>query len=143
MLVGSMGAGKTQLGFSILAEAKQHFLNPYYVTSAQLLKDAEEVLDKLFKSALENQPAIIFIDDIHELCTKDNKKQSSALNLLTANLDKTEDAEIYMLGSTSAPEKVDMSLKRAGRFDKEIVIDNPNEDGRTNILKKLLEDVNC
>jgi|JI9StandDraft_1071089.scaffolds.fasta_scaffold68720_2 ATP-dependent 26S proteasome regulatory subunit len=41
LLVGSMGAGKTQLGFSILAEAKLQELNPYYVTSAQLLKDAE------------------------------------------------------------------------------------------------------
>jgi len=40
LLVGSMGAGKTQLGLSILAEARLLELNPYYVTSAQLLKDA-------------------------------------------------------------------------------------------------------
>jgi len=86
---------------------------------------------------------MIFIDDIHELCSKENKKQSSALNLLISQLDRTEDAEIYMIGSTSAPERVDMSLKRSGRFDKEILIENPNEEARTCIMKKLLEDVSC
>jgi SpoVK/Ycf46/Vps4 family AAA+-type ATPase len=89
MLIGSMGSGKTQLGFSILCEAKLRYeISPFYVTSSQLLKDAEEVLDKLFKSAIESEPSFIFIDDIHELCTKENRKQSSALNLLTAQLDK-------------------------------------------------------
>lgn len=48
---------------------------------------------------------------------------------------------MFFIASTSAPERVDMLLKRAGRFDREITIDNPNEDARTNILKKLLEPI--
>lgn len=71
MIVGSMGSGKTQLGLSILCELKTKYeVSAFYITSSQFLKDSEDVLTKLFKSVVESQPSVIFIDDIHEICTK-------------------------------------------------------------------------
>lgn len=65
------------------------------------------------------------------------------MNMLSSWLDRTDDEDIMIIGSTSAPESVDMLLKRTDRFGKAFMIENPNEDARTGILEKLLEGVSC
>ena len=53
MLIGSMGSGKTEIGFSILSEVNLTYdINTFYVTSSQLIKDSEDTLEKLFKAAV-------------------------------------------------------------------------------------------
>lgn len=84
-------------------------------------------------------PSIIFIDNLEELCNKENNKRMQSLPSMTLcnYITKSKDKDIYFLGATSAPEKLD-SLTKPGMFYKQIKISNPDEFQRKEILDKLL-----
>ncbi len=147
LLVGPPGTGKTLLAKATAGEAQV----PFFETSGSEFVEmfvgvgAARVRD-LFEQARKVAPAIIFIDEIDaigesrggvaRMGTNDEREQT--LNQLLAEIDgfKTDaSAPVIIMAATNRPEVLDPALLRAGRFDRQIAIGNPDLIGRVQILK--------
>jgi cell division protease FtsH len=147
LLVGPPGTGKTLLAKATAGEAQV----PFFETSGSEFVEmfvgvgAARVRD-LFEEARKVAPAIIFIDEIDaigesrggamRMGTNDEREQT--LNQLLAEIDgfKTDtSAPVIIMAATNRPEVLDPALLRAGRFDRQIAIGNPDLIGRVQILK--------
>ena len=98
----------------------------------------------LFKNATENAPCIIFIDEIDAIGrSRDsrmggNDEREQTLNQLLSEMDGFDSTKgLLVLGATNRPEILDPALLRPGRFDRRVVVDKPDLNGRINILKAL------
>ncbi len=154
LLVGSPGTGKTLLAKAVAGEANV----PFFFISGSDFEEmfvgvgASRVRD-LFQQAAKVAPCIIFIDEIDAVGhTRDTKFGSGAndqtLNQLLAEIDGFDSSKgVVCLAATNRPEVLDKALLRAGRFDRQIIVDRPNLQGRLDILKvhtrkiRLTEDV--
>ena len=155
LLVGSPGTGKTLLAKAVAGEANV----PFFSISGSDFVDmfvgmgASRVRD-LFQQAAKVAPCIIFIDEIDAVGrSRDtryggNSEQEQTLNQLLAEIDGFDSTKgVVCLAATNRPEILDKALLRPGRFDRRIVVDNPNLQGRLDTLKvhtrkiKLSEDV--
>lgn len=147
LLVGPPGTGKTLLAKATAGEAHV----PFFETSGSEFVEmfvgvgAARVRD-LFEQARKAAPAIIFIDEIDAIgqsrggVTKfgANDEREQTLNQLLAEIDgfKTDaSAPVILMAATNRPEVLDPALMRAGRFDRQITIGNPDLVGRIQILK--------
>ena len=155
LLVGSPGTGKTLLAKAVAGEAGVPFFS---ISGSDFVEmfvgmGASRVRD-LFKEAAKVAPCIIFIDEIDAVGrTRDNRmgsntEQEQTLNQLLNEIDGFEPTKgIVCLAATNRPEILDKALLRPGRFDRRIVVDRPNLQGRLDTLKvhtrkiKLSEDV--
>ena len=102
----------------------------------------------LFKNATENAPCIIFIDEIDAIGrSRDsrmggNDEREQTLNQLLSEMDGFDSTKgLLVLGATNRPEVLDPALLRPGRFDRRVVVDKPDLNGRINILKVHSKDV--
>ena len=146
LLVGPPGTGKTMLAKAVAGEAGVPFLS---ISGSEFVEmfvgvGAARVRD-LFQQAREKAPAIIFIDELDALGRArapggtygghDEKEQT--LNQLLVELDgfDTKEAGLVLLGATNRPEVLDSALLRAGRFDRQVLVDRPDKPGRIAILK--------
>ncbi len=145
LLVGPPGTGKTLMARAVAGEAGVPFFS---ITGSEFVEmfvgvGAARVRD-LFQQAREAAPCIIFIDELDalgrartpfgEIGGPDEKEQT--LNQLLAELDGFDPrVGIVLLAATNRPEILDPALLRAGRFDRQIVIDRPDIRGRTAILE--------
>ncbi|MDH3665131.1 MAG: ATP-dependent metallopeptidase FtsH/Yme1/Tma family protein, partial [Alphaproteobacteria bacterium] len=145
LLVGPPGTGKTLLARAVAGQAKVPFFS---IAGSEFVEmfvgvGAARVRD-LFEQARKVAPCIIFIDEIDSLGRRrsgvsfggghDEKEQT--LNQLLNELDGFDPREgIVLLAATNRPDVLDPALKRAGRFDREIVIDRPDRVGRGAILR--------
>ena len=145
LLVGPPGTGKTLLAKAVAGEAGVPF---FFISGSEFIEmfvgvGAARVRD-LFEQARKAKPCIIFIDELDSLGRTragavtgggyDEKEQT--LNQLLAELDGFDPREgIVLLAATNRPEVLDPALTRAGRFDKQVVVDRPEKSGRIAILR--------
>ncbi|MBR1241298.1 ATP-dependent zinc metalloprotease FtsH [Bradyrhizobium sp. AUGA SZCCT0274] len=145
LLVGPPGTGKTLLAKAIAGEAKVPFFS---ISGSEFVEmfigvGAARVRD-LFQQAHQKAPAIIFIDELDALGRArgigafagghDEKEQT--LNQLLVELDGFDSRSgLVILAATNRPEILDPALLRAGRFDRQVLVDRPDRKGRTEILK--------
>jgi cell division protease FtsH len=158
LLVGPPGTGKTLLAKAVAGEAKVPFFS---ISGSEFVEmfvgvGAARVRD-LFQQAREKAPAIIFIDELDALGRArgmggigghDEKEQT--LNQLLVELDGFDSRSgLVLLGATNRPEILDPALLRAGRFDRQVLVDRPDKKGRIAILEvhmrkaKLAPDVDA
>ena len=143
LLVGPPGTGKTLLTKAVAGEAHVPF---YSLSGSDFVEmfvgvGASRVRD-LFKNATENAPCIIFIDEIDAIGrSRDsrmggNDEREQTLNQLLSEMDGFDSTKgLLVLGATNRPEILDPALLRPGRFDRRVVVDKPDLNGRINILK--------
>ena len=152
LLVGPPGTGKTLIAKAVAGEAGV----PFFSMSGSDFDDmfvgvgSNRVRD-LFQQAAKVAPCIIFIDEIDAVGHKRNERlgyNDQTLNSLLGEIDGFDSTKgIVILAATNRPEILDKALLRPGRFDRRIVVDRPNLQGRLETLKvhtrkiKLAEDV--
>ncbi|QDF28131.1 ATP-dependent zinc metalloprotease FtsH [Halarcobacter anaerophilus] len=152
LLVGPPGTGKTLLAKAVAGEADVQFLS---VSGSAFIEmfvgvGASRVRD-LFEQAKKVAPAIIFIDEIDAIGKSrasggpmgGNDEREQTLNQLLAEMDgfSTEAAPVIVLAATNRPEVLDPALLRPGRFDRQVLVDKPDFEGRKEILNVHIKNV--
>ena len=150
LLVGPPGTGKTLVAKAVAGEAGVPFFS---ISGSEFVEmfvgvGAASVRD-LFEQARAAAPCIIFIDELDALgkmrgvgAFGGNDEKEQTLNQLLAELDGFDPREgVVLLAATNRPEILDPALLRAGRFDRQIIIDRPDRKGRSEILKVHLKNV--
>jgi cell division protease FtsH len=144
LLVGPPGTGKTLLSRAVAGEAGVPFFSLSGADFVEMFVGvgAARVRD-LFQQAKQHAPCIIFIDEldaigrqrgVHVGAVNDEREQT--LNALLVEMDGFEaNTGVIVLAATNRPEVLDRALLRPGRFDRQIVVDAPDLDGREAILK--------
>ena len=154
LLQGPPGTGKTLLAKAVANEADATFLS---IDGPEIMSkyygESEKQLREKFEEAQDNSPAIIFIDEIDAIAPKRSETGGEVERRVTATLlsemDGLEQREnVIVIAATNRPDAIDPALRRGGRFDREIEIGVPNQEGRKEILQihtrnmPLEEDVN-
>ena len=151
LLVGPPGTGKTLLAKAVAGEASVPFFS---VSGSSFIEmfvgvGASRVRD-LFEQAKKEAPSIIFIDEIDAIGKSrasggqmgGNDEREQTLNQLLAEMDGFgTDTPVIILAATNRPEILDPALLRAGRFDRQVLVDKPDYEGRLAILKIHSKDV--
>jgi cell division protease FtsH len=145
LLVGPPGTGKTLLAKAVAGEAKVPFFS---ISGSEFVEmfvgvGAARVRD-LFEQARTKAPAIIFIDELDALgrargigpYAGEHDEKEQTLNQLLAEMDGFDSRSgLIILAATNRPEILDPALLRAGRFDRQILVDRPDKKGRIDILR--------
>ncbi len=149
LLVGPPGTGKTLLARAVAGEAAVPFFS---INGSEFVEmfvgvGAARVRD-LFEQARQKAPAIIFIDELDALGRArgayqglgGNDEKEQTLNQLLSELDGFDSRSgLVLLSATNRPEILDPALLRAGRFDRQVLVDRPDKAGRIDILKVHLK----
>ena len=144
LLVGPPGTGKTLLAKAVAGEAKVPFFS---LTGSDFVEMFVGVgasrVRELFDEAKKNAPCIIFIDEIDAIGKSRNSggyggndEREQTLNQLLSEMDGFDSSKgILILAATNRPEVLDPALLRPGRFDRRVIVDKPDLEGRIQILK--------
>src|SRR6187431_368885 len=144
LLVGSPGTGKTLLARAIAGEARVPF---FTISGSDFVEmfvgvGASRVRD-MFEQAKKNAPCIVFIDEIDAVGRHrgaglggGNDEREQTLNQLLVEMDGFESNEgVILIAATNRPDVLDPALLRPGRFDRQVIVPNPDVGGREKILK--------
>jgi cell division protease FtsH len=145
LLVGPPGTGKTLLAKAVAGEANVPFLS---VAASEFVEmyvgvGASRVRD-LFNKAKKLAPCIVFIDELDAIGKSrgggapngGNDEREQTLNQLLTEMDGFDgNSGVILIAATNRPEILDPALKRAGRFDRQVLVDRPDKSGRLEILK--------
>lgn len=150
LLVGPPGTGKTLLAKAVAGEASVPFFS---ISGSEFVEmfvgvGAARVRD-LFEQARKSAPAIIFIDELDALGRSrtaagfgGNDEREQTLNQLLVELDGFDPTSgVVLLAATNRPEVLDQALLRAGRFDRQVLVDRPDKTGRVAILQVHMKKV--
>lgn len=152
LLVGPPGTGKTLLAKAVAGEANVPFFSMSGSSFIEMFVGlgASRVRD-LFQMAKKEAPSIIFIDEIDAIgksraaggMISGNDEREQTLNQLLAEMDGfgSENAPVIVLAATNRPEVLDPALLRPGRFDRQVLVDKPDFNGRIEILKVHIKSV--
>src|SRR5919205_3629947 len=140
LLHGPPGTGKTLLARAVASETNANF---YSISGPEIMSkfygESEERLREIFKEAEENAPSIIFIDEIDSIAPKREEVSGDVEKRVVSQLLTLMDGiqsrgKLVVIGATNRPNALDPALRRPGRFDREIEIGIPDEQGRLDIL---------
>ncbi|MDE6958684.1 MAG: ATP-dependent zinc metalloprotease FtsH, partial [Helicobacter apodemus] len=152
LLVGPPGTGKTLLAKAVAGEANVPFFS---VSGSSFIEmfvgvGASRVRD-LFENAKKEAPSIIFIDEIDAIgksraaggMISGNDEREQTLNQLLAEMDgfSSDSSPVIVLAATNRPEVLDPALLRPGRFDRQVLVDKPDFEGRVEILKVHIKNI--
>ncbi|MDO8900404.1 MAG: ATP-dependent zinc metalloprotease FtsH [Phenylobacterium sp.] len=150
LMVGPPGTGKTLLGRAVAGEAGVPF---FYISGSDFVEmfvgvGASRVRD-MFEQAKKNAPCIIFIDEIDAVGRHrgaglggGNDEREQTLNQLLVEMDGFDPTDaIIVIASTNRPDVLDPALLRPGRFDRQVVVPNPDINGRERILRVHMKNV--
>src|SRR6202522_936755 len=144
LMIGPPGTGKTRLGRAVAGEAGVPF---FYISGSDFVEmfvgvGASRVRD-MFEQAKKNAPCIVFIDEIDAVGRHrgaglggGNDEREQTLNQLLVEMDGFESTEgVILIAATNRPDVLDPALLRPGRFDRHVVVPNPDLSGREKILR--------
>lgn len=150
LLYGPPGCGKTTIASALAGELQVPFINvsaPSVVSG--MSGESEKKLRDIFEEAKSLAPCIIFLDEIDAITPKRDggaqreMERRIVAQLLTSmdelTLENTGGKPVIVLGATNRPDSLDSALRRAGRFDREILLNVPNEEQRCAILKTMTD----
>lgn len=144
LLYGPPGCGKTFFAKHFAEEVGFNFM---CITPATLksryVNATQENIAKMFKEAEENAPTVIFIDDMNELVpNRDSgdihEMSRSAVNEMLAQMDRTGEKGVFIIGATNYPNMIDPAILRAGRLDKKYYIGVPDIEARMALFRLYL-----
>ncbi len=140
LLYGPPGTGKTLLAKAVAGETNSHFIS---LSGPEIFGkyygESEERLREIFKQAEEGAPSIIFIDEIDSIAPKREEvtgevEKRVVSQLLTLMDGMKSRGKVVVIAATNRPDSLDPAIRRPGRFDREIEIGIPDEEGRKEIL---------
>src|ERR671931_459174 len=141
LLYGPPGTGKTLLAKAVANETNANF---YSIGGPEIMSkfygESEERLRETFRQAQENSPSIIFIDEIDSIAPKREEVSGDVEKRVVSQLLSLMDGieargKLVVIAATNRPNAIDPALRRPGRFDREIEIGIPDEEGRLEILQ--------
>ena len=140
LLYGPPGTGKTLLAKAVAGETNAHFTS---LSGPEIMGkyygESEERIREIFNQAEENSPSIIFIDEIDSIAPKRDEVSGEVEKRIVSQLLTLMDGmksrgKVVVIAATNRPDSIDPALRRPGRFDREIEIGIPDEEGRFEIL---------
>ena len=140
LLYGPPGTGKTLLAKAVAGETNAHFIS---LSGPEIMAkhygESEEKIREIFTQAEENAPSIIFIDEIDSIAPKRDEvsgelEKRIVSQLLTLMDGMKSRGKVVVIAATNRPDSIDPALRRPGRFDREIEIGIPDDEGRFDIL---------
>ena len=140
LLYGPPGTGKTLLARAVANETEANF---FHIAGPEIMGskygESEERLRQVFQEASQNAPSIIFIDEIDSIAPKREQVTGEVERRIVAQLLTLMDGleprqNIVIIGATNRRDAIDEALRRPGRFDREIVIGVPDQNGRREVL---------
>ncbi|WP_435358741.1 CDC48 family AAA ATPase [Haloarchaeobius sp. DFWS5] len=141
LLHGPPGTGKTLIAKAVANEIDAHFAT---ISGPEIMSkyygESEEQLREVFEEAEENQPAIVFIDEIDSIASKRGEASGDVERRVVAQLLSLMDGleergQVTVIAATNRVDALDPALRRGGRFDREIEIGVPDKDGRLEIMQ--------
>ncbi|MFL6315257.1 MAG: CDC48 family AAA ATPase [Nitrososphaeraceae archaeon] len=141
LLYGPPGTGKTLLAKAVANESDAHFIN---ISGPEIMSkfygESEARIREIFKETKENEPSIIFIDEIDSIAPKREdvmgEMERRVVSQLLSSMDGLEArGKVIVIAATNRPNAIDPALRRPGRFDREIEIKVPDKRGRLEILQ--------
>ena len=140
LLYGPPGTGKTLLAKAVAGETNAHFIS---LSGPEIMGkyygESEEKIREIFNQAEENSPSIIFIDEIDSIAPKRDEVSGEVEKRIVSQLLTLMDGmksrgKVVVIAATNRPDSIDPALRRPGRFDREIEIGIPDDEGRFEIL---------
>ena len=140
LLYGPPGTGKTLLAKAVAGETNAHFIS---LSGPEIMGkhygESEERIREIFTQAEENSPSIIFIDEIDSIAPKRDEvsgelEKRIVSQLLTLMDGMKSRGKVVVIAATNRPDSIDPALRRPGRFDREVEIGIPDDEGRFDIL---------
>merc|ERR550514_1295618 len=140
-MFGPPGSGKTLIARAVANETGAFF---FLINGPEVMSkrsgESESNLRKAFEEAEKNSPAIIFIDEIDAIAPKREKTQGEVECRIVSQLLTLMDglkarSHVVVIGATNRPNTIDAALRRFGRFDREVDIGVPDENGRLEVLR--------
>ena len=144
LLYGPPGCGKTFFAKHFAEEVGFNFMLATPSTlKSRFINATQENIAKMFEEAEKNAPTIIFIDEINELLpnrdSDAHEMAKSAVNEMLAQMDRTGEKGIFIIGATNYPDKIDPAILRAGRLDKKFYLPPPDFEARKAMFEMYLK----